>query len=89
MRIWDLKSLTNAATFEGGSAQGGDGGGGVRALAFSENGYHLASAAEDGLVKVRPTRRAPAPRADALAPRRALTRLPPLLRPAMPFLRFV
>jgi pre-mRNA-processing factor 19 len=43
VRIWDFKSAASAATFEG------HGAGGVAALAFSENGYHLATGGADGI----------------------------------------
>ncbi len=44
IRIWEVKQQKNVATFTEHTKP-------VKALAFSENGYHLASAAEDG-VKV-------------------------------------
>jgi len=43
VRIWDFKSAASAATFDG------HGAGGVAALAFSENGYHLATGGADGV----------------------------------------
>lgn len=42
VRIWDAKSQKEVAKFEGHA-------GAITALAFSENGYHLASAAVDGV----------------------------------------
>ena len=44
VRIWDVKTASSAATFEGHQGR-------VAALSFSENGYFLATAASDG-VKV-------------------------------------
>lgn len=44
LQMWDVKSFTNVATFEGHAAQ-------VNSLSFSENGYQLASGAQDGVVK--------------------------------------
>ena len=44
VRIWDLRSQKNAATFQ---HQGG-----VTTVDFSENGYYLASGSEDNTVKV-------------------------------------
>ena len=43
VRIWDFKSAASAATFDGHAA------GGVASLAFSENGYHLATGGADGI----------------------------------------
>ena len=40
IRIWEVKQQKNVATFEGHIKP-------VKALAFSENGFHLASASED------------------------------------------
>lgn len=42
IRIWEVKQQKNVATF-------GDHAGPVAGLAFSENGYHMASAAVDGV----------------------------------------
>lgn len=44
LQMWDVKSFTNVATFEGHTAQ-------VNTLSFSENGYQLASGSQDGVVK--------------------------------------
>ena len=40
IRIWEVKAQKNVASFEGHTKP-------LRALAFSENGYHLASASDD------------------------------------------
>jgi len=40
VRVWDLKTSSNVAAFDGHTAP-------VCALAFSENGYYMASASED------------------------------------------
>jgi len=45
MRIWDAKSQVNIVTLEGHTAA-------ITCLAFSENGYYLATGAADGLVKL-------------------------------------
>jgi len=45
LKIWDVKSLKNAATFQVNS-------GAVIDVAFSENGYYLATASEDNTVKL-------------------------------------
>ncbi|CAG8483880.1 8425_t:CDS:2 [Ambispora leptoticha] len=45
VRIWDIKSQTNVASFDGHSGR-------ITSLSFSENGYHLATASEDNLVKL-------------------------------------
>ncbi|KAF4320296.1 hypothetical protein BBO99_00005486 [Phytophthora kernoviae] len=45
VQMWAVNSLSNVVTFEGHAAP-------VTALGFSENGYHLASGSEDGVVKL-------------------------------------
>lgn len=45
IRIWDIKTQNNVASFEGHR-------GTITALAFSENGYYLATAAEDSAVRL-------------------------------------
>ncbi len=42
VRIWELRAQKNVATFEGHN-------GPVVGLSFSENGYHLATVAADGV----------------------------------------
>ncbi|OWZ22604.1 Pre-mRNA-processing factor 19 [Phytophthora megakarya] len=51
VQMWALQSLSNVVTFEGHTAP-------VTALGFSENGYHLASGSEDGVVKLWDLRKA-------------------------------
>lgn len=45
VRVWDVKSQANLATFEGHT-------GAVSCLAFSENGYYLATGSADATVKL-------------------------------------
>ena len=45
VRMWDTKTCGNVATFEGHT-------GVVNSVSFSENGYHMASASDDGSVRV-------------------------------------
>lgn len=45
VRIWDIKTQKNVATFEGHKGK-------AVSLSFSENGYYLATAAEDNTVKL-------------------------------------
>ncbi len=45
VRMWDLKSQSNVATFEGHTQE-------VTSVSFSENGYHMASASADGTVRL-------------------------------------
>jgi len=45
VRVWDLKSQKNVATFRGHK-------GAIAALRFSENGYYLATSAQDNLLKL-------------------------------------
>ncbi|UIZ28629.1 hypothetical protein KXD40_009411 [Peronospora effusa] len=51
VQMWAVNSLSNVVTFEGHAAP-------VLALAFSENGYHLASGSEDGVLKLWDLRKA-------------------------------
>jgi pre-mRNA-processing factor 19 len=51
VQMWAVSSLSNVVTFEGHAAP-------VTALGFSENGYHLASGSEDGVVKLWDLRKA-------------------------------
>jgi pre-mRNA-processing factor 19 len=46
VRVWDMKSLGNVATFDGHT-------GPVRSLAFSENGFYMASASDDHTGKAK------------------------------------
>ena len=45
VRVWELKSQTNAANFEGHEAA-------ISCLSFSENGYYLATGAADSTVRL-------------------------------------
>jgi len=45
LKIWDVKTLKNAASFEGHQGK-------IVDLSFSENGYYLATASEDKTVKL-------------------------------------
>eukprot|EP00743_Colponemidia_sp_Colp-15_P001906 GILK01002076.1.p1 GENE.GILK01002076.1~~GILK01002076.1.p1 ORF type:complete len:514 (+),score=88.05 GILK01002076.1:50-1543(+) len=45
IRLWDVRTGADMATFYGHAGQ-------IRSIAFSENGYHLAAAAEDATVKL-------------------------------------
>ncbi|CAH0473156.1 unnamed protein product [Peronospora belbahrii] len=51
VQMWAVNTLSNVVTFEGHAAL-------VTTLAFSENGYHLASGSEDGVVKLWDLRKA-------------------------------
>jgi len=45
IRIWDVKTQKNVATFEGHKGK-------ITDLVFSENGYYLATSAEDSVIKL-------------------------------------
>jgi len=45
VRMWDLKTQSNVATFEGHTKD-------VTSVSFSENGYHMASGSADGTVRL-------------------------------------
>jgi pre-mRNA-processing factor 19 len=45
VRVWDMKTLNNVATFDGHT-------GPVRSIAFSENGFYMASAGDDHTVRL-------------------------------------
>lgn len=53
VQMWAVNTLASVVTFEGHGAP-------VNALSFSENGYHLASGDEDGVVKLWDLRKAKA-----------------------------
>jgi len=45
IRVWDVKTMANVASFEGHKGK-------VTGISFSENGFYMASAGEDGTVKL-------------------------------------
>jgi pre-mRNA-processing factor 19 len=45
IKVWDMKSLANVASFEGHKGK-------VTGISFSENGYFMASTADDSMVKL-------------------------------------
>lgn len=45
VRVWDVKSQSKVADFEGHT-------GGISSMSFSENGYYFATAAQDSTIKL-------------------------------------